>query len=694
METQYEYLPGDETHYGAGASTNLVKKITQNGMNFEYAYDNRGNIISEKRGELTTTYAYDALGQLIRVNDPYENATWVYNYDRGGNILSKVKYAYTEGELGTAVETIPYVYGDSNWKDKLTAYNGKTITYDAIGNPLNDGERQYEWEAGRRLKKMIVKGDPAEGIENGFDEGSATSLKLEFSNGNLLMGEISNTVISAKVYRKDVDVTDEYTATAFNWTRTSSDESADASWNAAHSGMKSIPVSVSELSDDIQIQCTLTGISPAYGSVDVNDSFIASHTRGEADSNDTLSIEDGALFVTTDDDNYRLSGNELTALYPRLNGSVSANAWIYHTQPLKTIEFKYNSAGLRVQKKVIANGKSEVTDYTLHGKLVMHMTVGNDKLHFFYDAQSRPAKVNFNGTTYTYLHNLQGDIVGIIDKSGVLVVEYKYDAWGRSISITGLLAATLGKRNPFRYRRYIYDEETKLFYLRSRYYNPMVERFVNADSYIGKISTLGQHNLFSYCANVPVGLIDENGRDFWSELGYLGELLAYNYMHESELNFWNLVCDGLDAAGYVHSARLLRHSLQPRPDDLLFRNCSSLAMKIKRDSEFKKKMAEIIEKQNFGTETSVIFNSDFDLFGSLHKVAMIVSPITVNGEEIYHVTMTDKYDFTFEGDYSSQAPSFWQRAMKAGAIGGNNLAWLDSKLGVINEYNIVIDFYY
>ena len=78
----------------------------------------------------------------------------------------------------------------------------------------------------------------------------------------------------------------------------------------------------------------------------------------------------------------------------------------------------------------------------------------------------------------------------------------------------------------------------------------------------------------------------------------------------------------------------------------------------------------------------------------LHKVAMIVSPITVTGEEIYHVTMTDKYDFTFEGDYSSQAPSFWQRAMKAGAIGGNNLAWLDSKLGVINEYNIVIDFYY
>ena len=58
---------------------NKVKKITQNGISFEYEYDSRGNIVSEKRGNLTTTYAYDALGQLIRVNDPHENATWVYN---------------------------------------------------------------------------------------------------------------------------------------------------------------------------------------------------------------------------------------------------------------------------------------------------------------------------------------------------------------------------------------------------------------------------------------------------------------------------------------------------------------------------------------------------------------------------------------------------------------------------------------
>ena len=106
---------------------------------------------------------------------------------------------------------------------------------------MDDGECQYEWEAGRRLKKMIVKDDPAEGIEDGFDERSATTLKLEFSNGNLLTNGVADTVITAKVYRKNVDVTSEYAATAFNWARTSGNESADASWNAAHSGMKSIP---------------------------------------------------------------------------------------------------------------------------------------------------------------------------------------------------------------------------------------------------------------------------------------------------------------------------------------------------------------------------------------------------------------------------------------------------------------------
>jgi YD repeat-containing protein len=78
-------------------------------------------------------------------------------------------------------------------------------------------------------------------------------------------------------------------------------------------------------------------------------------------------------------------------------------------------------------------------------------------LHFWYDAQNRPAIVQFNGTKYAYIQNLQGDIVGIVDSNGTEVVKYTYDAWGKVLSTTGSLAATLGTIQPFRYRGYVYD---------------------------------------------------------------------------------------------------------------------------------------------------------------------------------------------------------------------------------------------
>ena len=133
------------------------------------------------------------------------------------------------------------------------------------------------------------------------------------------------------------------------------------------------------------------------------------------------------------------------------------------------LTFQYDHNGLRTRKIVETNWYPVITDYTLHGKLISHMSVKytdfneipqHDDLHFFYDAQNRPAKVEFNGIFYTYIHNLQGDIVGLLDNNGNIVVEYKYDVWGRKLLATGNLATTLGVLNPFRYRGYIYDEET------------------------------------------------------------------------------------------------------------------------------------------------------------------------------------------------------------------------------------------
>lgn len=101
--------------------------------------------------------------------------------------------------------------------------------------------------------------------------------------------------------------------------------------------------------------------------------------------------------------------------------------------------------------------------------------------------------------------------MAIVDASGNLVVEYKYDAWGSPISISGSLKTTLGELNPFRYRGYVYDEETGLYYLRSRYYNSERGRFINADAVLGKVGALDTHNLFAYCGNNPVIHSDSYG---------------------------------------------------------------------------------------------------------------------------------------------------------------------------------------
>ena len=152
-----------------------------------------------------------------------------------------------------------------------------------------------------------------------------------------------------------------------------------------------------------------------------------------------------------------------------------------------------------------------VTDYTLHGKNVVHLTNGTNSLHFYYDAQNRPAVVEFNWVPYAYVHNLQGDIIAIVDSAGTKVVEYKYDAWGKPIAKTGSLASTLGTLNPFRYRGYVYDEETELYYLRSRYYNAQFQRFINCDSILGKIAKLFSLNPFAYVGNSPLTNVDPLG---------------------------------------------------------------------------------------------------------------------------------------------------------------------------------------
>jgi len=105
-----------------------------------------------------------------------------------------------------------------------------------------------------------------------------------------------------------------------------------------------------------------------------------------------------------------------------------------------------------------------------------------------------------------------------VDDSGSVVVAYTYDTWGKLVSITGSAVTTLGVANPYRYRGYRYDNETGLYYLNSRYYDPEVGRFINADGYVATGQGIQGNNMFSYCGNNPVNRADPSGM-FWKEIG-------------------------------------------------------------------------------------------------------------------------------------------------------------------------------
>ena len=330
--TYYTYLAGKTP----GTTTTMLAGI-QNGTDPEisYTYDANGNIKTIKEGGvLKATYTYDNQNQLVREDNGYTGKTVTYTYNAGGNITLKSEYAYTTGDLGTPTKTYSYQYGDNNWKDKLTSYDGQTIMYDAIGNPLTYRGKTFTWQNGREL----------------------------------------------------------------------------------------------------------AGIS----------------------------------------------GAGLTATY------------------------KYNDGGIRTQKTV--NGVT--TNYYLDGTQIVFETNGTDTIYYLRDENGTEVGFTLNGAEYYYVKNGQGDVIGILDSNGSRVVSYIYDSWGALVSTTGTLAATVGQKNPIRYRGYYYDVETGFYSLQSRYYDPEIGRFINADDtdVLGvEQGSLLQYNLFTYCLNNPVNRTDDSG---------------------------------------------------------------------------------------------------------------------------------------------------------------------------------------
>jgi RHS repeat-associated protein len=181
-----------------------------------------------------------------------------------------------------------------------------------------------------------------------------------------------------------------------------------------------------------------------------------------------------------------------------------------------TIDYTYNEHGLRTKKNI--NGVE--TKYYLQGTNIISEEKNGQTMHFIYNEQNQLVGFEHQQSKYFYVRDLLGVIRNIIDINGNIVVTYKYDAWGNhkvydSSNAENTSTSFIGNINPFRYKGYYYDLETEWYYLQSRYYSPLLSRFINMDhtANLGMIDVDGVF-LFAYCGNNPIDRFDYDGKSW------------------------------------------------------------------------------------------------------------------------------------------------------------------------------------
>lgn len=187
------------------------------------------------------------------------------------------------------------------------------------------------------------------------------------------------------------------------------------------------------------------------------------------------------------------------------------------------LSFSYNDAGLRTEKTV--NGSTR--RYIWNSSQLMADVGASDAFYFHYSSGGELIGYTYKTadaeTECILVKNQQGDVERVISADGTILASYTYDAWGNVLTAEGTLAAA----NPIRYRGYYFDAETGLYYLQSRYYDPAVGRFINADNYATTYKTSTGANMFAYCLNNPANCKDDGGElANWLVGGVIGAVIG------------------------------------------------------------------------------------------------------------------------------------------------------------------------
>ena len=447
-DTQFVY--GDVS----GQVTKETTKLTKNkDVVKNYTYDSNGNksTFSVKAGEdtkLSLSYEYDGSSRLISVKDSEGNRAVSYAYDTEGSL--------SERQAANGLKTT-YGYDYQNRLTSMTNETGKGVVSKYSSTYLKNGQK-------------------AEEVSTVMDKKGKSTKKTAAYTYDML-GRITR---ETKTGREDISYT--YDANNNRKQMTIGNKTTAYQYNKNDELLRTDTLHTDTEKNDVVIYKN-----------DKNGNQLATVNRSEipAEAKDTSYID---VDVTLGDN--QLNDNVVNH-YNALNQLTETLTKNYK------VSFTYDAEGLRTGKTVngektiyVWDGDQVVMELSKGGAVQKRYIRGNDLVY---------ADKGENTEKTYYVTDMHGNVVQLLDESGNVTKTYEYDSFGNEVK------PEKKDENPYRYCGEYYDKETEEVYLRARYYEPGVGRFITRDTYTGESDEPLSLHLYTYCENDGVNAWDPSG---------------------------------------------------------------------------------------------------------------------------------------------------------------------------------------